>query len=201
MGWSVCQHTMQQEGEKRTSRRGRRGTAGGGEGEQQEGAKGNSRRGGRGTVERPPACWHTYVALLVLVEGACSCADICVLLGVVPDRQVQDEFAAASHRKAAAAQAAGKFAAEIVPVRTKVKDPKTGAEQQVRRGCFCSRCCAAAVGLEPCLGLVCLQLWIHSVCRCRLTTHAVVIFVHIPRLPSQQMTASGPAPQQPVCQG
>eukprot|EP00882_Tetradesmus_deserticola_P002723 GHRQ01002894.1.p1 GENE.GHRQ01002894.1~~GHRQ01002894.1.p1 ORF type:complete len:261 (+),score=110.89 GHRQ01002894.1:197-979(+) len=46
-------------------------------------------------------------------------------------RQTQDEFAAASHRKAAAAQAAGKFQAEIVPVHTKVKDPKTGAEQQV----------------------------------------------------------------------
>jgi hypothetical protein len=44
---------------------------------------------------------------------------------------VQDEFAAASHRKAAAAQAAGKFNAEIVPVRTKVKDPKSGSEQQV----------------------------------------------------------------------
>lgn len=50
----------------------------------------------------------------------------------MPCRQVQDEFAAASHRKAAAAQAAGKFQAEIVPVTTKVKDPKTGNEQQVR---------------------------------------------------------------------
>lgn len=48
-------------------------------------------------------------------------------------RQVQDEFAASSHRKAAAAQAAGKFKAEIVPVHTKVKDPKSGSEQQVRR--------------------------------------------------------------------
>ena len=48
-----------------------------------------------------------------------------------PYRQVQDEFAAASHRKAAAAQAAGKFNAEIVPVHTTVKDPKSGNEQQV----------------------------------------------------------------------
>jgi acetyl-CoA acetyltransferase len=47
-------------------------------------------------------------------------------------RQTQDEFAAASHRKAAAAQAAGKFQAEIVPVHTKIKDPKSGSEQQVR---------------------------------------------------------------------
>ncbi|WIA37193.1 hypothetical protein OEZ86_014146 [Tetradesmus obliquus] len=46
-------------------------------------------------------------------------------------RQTQDEFAAASHRKAAAAQAAGKFQAEIVPVSTKVKDPKSHSEQQV----------------------------------------------------------------------
>lgn len=46
-------------------------------------------------------------------------------------RQVQDSFAAASHRKAAAAQAAGKFKDEIVPVHTKVKDPKSGTEQQV----------------------------------------------------------------------
>ncbi|KAI8464746.1 MAG: Thiolase, N-terminal domain-containing protein [Monoraphidium minutum] len=44
------------------------------------------------------------------------------------DRRTQDAFAAASHRKAAAAQAAGKFKDEIVPVSTKVKDPKTGAE-------------------------------------------------------------------------
>jgi len=47
-------------------------------------------------------------------------------------RDVQDKFAAESHRKAAAAAAAGKFKAEIVPVSTTVKDPKTGAEQQVR---------------------------------------------------------------------
>jgi acetyl-CoA acyltransferase 1 len=46
-------------------------------------------------------------------------------------RKTQDEFAAASHRKAAAAQAAGKFQAEIVPVHTKIKDPKSGSEQQV----------------------------------------------------------------------
>ncbi|KIY92728.1 acetyl-CoA acyltransferase 1 [Monoraphidium neglectum] len=47
------------------------------------------------------------------------------------DRRAQDAFAAASHRKAAAAQAGGKFKDEIVPVSTKVKDPKTGAETPV----------------------------------------------------------------------
>ena len=36
-------------------------------------------------------------------------------------RQQQDEFAVRSHRKAAAAQAAGKFKDEIVPVKTKVR--------------------------------------------------------------------------------
>ncbi len=41
-------------------------------------------------------------------------------------REVQDEFAAASHAKAAAAQAAGRFREEIVPVETILKDPKTG---------------------------------------------------------------------------
>lgn len=46
-------------------------------------------------------------------------------------RKVQDEFAVKSHKKAAAAQKSGKFKEEIVPVYTKVKDPKTGAEQAV----------------------------------------------------------------------
>ena len=41
-------------------------------------------------------------------------------------REVQDAFAAASHAKAAAAQRAGKFKEEIVPVPTVLKDPKTG---------------------------------------------------------------------------
>lgn len=36
------------------------------------------------------------------------------------DRAAQDAFAVASHQKAAAARAAGKFKAEIVPVHTKV---------------------------------------------------------------------------------
>jgi len=47
------------------------------------------------------------------------------------DRRTQDAFAAASHRKAAAAQAAGKFKAEIVPVATKLRDPKSGDERAV----------------------------------------------------------------------
>ena len=46
-------------------------------------------------------------------------------------RQVQDAFAARSHAKAAAAQTAGKFKDEIVPVETVQKDPKTGEEKNV----------------------------------------------------------------------
>lgn len=45
-------------------------------------------------------------------------------------RQVQDEFAAKSFQKAAAAQKAGKFKDEIVPIMVKVVDPKTGATQE-----------------------------------------------------------------------
>ncbi|KAJ6842770.1 3-ketoacyl-CoA thiolase 2, peroxisomal-like [Iris pallida] len=46
-------------------------------------------------------------------------------------RQEQDQAAVESHRKAAAATAAGKFKDEIVPVTTKIVDPKTGEEKQV----------------------------------------------------------------------
>lgn len=38
-------------------------------------------------------------------------------------RKEQDEFAAESHRRAAAAQAAGKFQEQIVPVQVKVPSP------------------------------------------------------------------------------
>lgn len=46
----------------------------------------------------------------------------------------QDAFAARSHRLAAAAQAAGKFRDEIVPVATVLKDPKTGEWR-----CWCAQ--------------------------------------------------------------
>ena len=46
-------------------------------------------------------------------------------------RQVQDEFAAKSFQKAAAAQKAGKFKDEIVPLKVKVIDPKTEKEVEV----------------------------------------------------------------------
>ncbi|XP_008804452.2 3-ketoacyl-CoA thiolase 2, peroxisomal-like [Phoenix dactylifera] len=46
-------------------------------------------------------------------------------------RQEQDQAAVESHRRAAAANAAGKFKEEIIPVTTKIIDPKTGEEKQV----------------------------------------------------------------------
>ncbi|GMJ00668.1 PEROXISOME DEFECTIVE 1, peroxisomal 3-ketoacyl-CoA thiolase 3, 3-KETOACYL-COA THIOLASE 2 [Hibiscus trionum] len=44
-------------------------------------------------------------------------------------RQEQDQAAVESHRRAAAATATGKFKDEIVPVFTKIVDPKTGEEK------------------------------------------------------------------------
>lgn len=46
-------------------------------------------------------------------------------------RQIQDAFAVTSHKKAALAQRMGKFEDEIVPVSTKVKDPKSGEEMTI----------------------------------------------------------------------
>ncbi|KAH7669654.1 Thiolase protein [Dioscorea alata] len=46
-------------------------------------------------------------------------------------RQEQDQAALESHRRAAAAVAAGKFKEEIIPVPTKIVDPKTGDEKKV----------------------------------------------------------------------
>ncbi|GAV69065.1 Thiolase_N domain-containing protein/Thiolase_C domain-containing protein [Cephalotus follicularis] len=46
-------------------------------------------------------------------------------------RHEQDQAAVESHRKAAAATAAGKFKDEIIPVNTKIVDPKTGEEKPV----------------------------------------------------------------------
>ncbi|XP_004497755.1 3-ketoacyl-CoA thiolase 2, peroxisomal [Cicer arietinum] len=46
-------------------------------------------------------------------------------------RKEQDEAAVESHRRAAAATASGKFKDEIIPVLTKIVDPKTGEEKSV----------------------------------------------------------------------
>ncbi|KAL0955262.1 hypothetical protein HGRIS_004153 [Hohenbuehelia grisea] len=46
-------------------------------------------------------------------------------------REVQDKFAATSFQRAAAAQKAGKFKAEILPIKVKVVDPKTEKEHEI----------------------------------------------------------------------
>jgi len=46
-------------------------------------------------------------------------------------REMQDRYAYESYRRAEVAQKAGWFDDEIVPIKTKVKDPKTGAEKEV----------------------------------------------------------------------
>ncbi|KAH7836374.1 hypothetical protein Vadar_000504 [Vaccinium darrowii] len=46
-------------------------------------------------------------------------------------RQEQDQAAVVSHKRAAAANASGKFKDEIIPVSTKILEPKTGVEKQV----------------------------------------------------------------------
>ncbi|KAL9406969.1 hypothetical protein Peur_003941 [Populus x canadensis] len=46
-------------------------------------------------------------------------------------RQEQDQAAVDSHRKAAAASASGRFKDEIIPVATKIADPKTGDEKPI----------------------------------------------------------------------
>lgn len=46
-------------------------------------------------------------------------------------RKEQDQAAVESHRRAAAATASGKFKDEIIPVATKIVDPKTGEEKPV----------------------------------------------------------------------
>ncbi|CAL8469403.1 g8944 [Coccomyxa elongata] len=46
-------------------------------------------------------------------------------------RAQQDELAARSHKRAAAARSSGRFRDEIVPVKTIWKDPKTGEEKEI----------------------------------------------------------------------
>jgi len=46
-------------------------------------------------------------------------------------REMQDHYATESYQRAEKAQKAGWFDDEIVPIKTTVKDPKTGQEHQV----------------------------------------------------------------------
>eukprot|EP00887_Chlorella_sp_A99_P006474 scaffold3.g6474.t1 len=94
--------------------------------------------GGVESMTTNPMAWEGAVNPRVAEN---QCAQDCLLpMGLTSEnvaaqfgvsREVQDAFAAASHAKAAAAQRAGKFRDEIVPVKTVLKDPKTGEERQV----------------------------------------------------------------------
>ena len=94
--------------------------------------------GGVESMSTNPMAWEGGVNPRV-AESPCA-ADCLLPMGVTSEnvaakynigRDVQDAFAAKSHAKAAAAQAAGKFKDEIVPVPTVLKDPKTGEERRV----------------------------------------------------------------------
>jgi len=94
--------------------------------------------GGVESMSANPMAWEGGVNPRV-AENQCA-ADCLLPMGVTSenvaerfgiDRNTQDMFAVASHKKAAAARAAGKFKDEIVPVQTVLKDPKSGEEKSV----------------------------------------------------------------------
>ncbi|KAL4458860.1 hypothetical protein ABPG75_013725 [Micractinium tetrahymenae] len=94
--------------------------------------------GGVESMTTNPMAWEGAINPRVAES---QCAQDCLLpMGITSEnvaaqygvsRETQDAFAARSHRLAAAAQAAGKFRDEIVPVATALKDPKTGEEKRV----------------------------------------------------------------------
>ncbi|KAJ3682436.1 hypothetical protein LUZ60_015009 [Juncus effusus] len=64
-----------------------------------------------------------------LVPMGITSENVATRFGV--NRLEQDQAAVESHRKAAAAVAAGKFKEEIIPVDTKIIDPKSGEERKI----------------------------------------------------------------------
>lgn len=90
------------------------------------------------TMSANPMAWEGSVnprvqssptAQACLLPMGVTSENVAAKFGV--SRKEQDEVAAASHAKAAAAQAAGRFRDEIVPVTTKLQDPKSGEEHVV----------------------------------------------------------------------
>ncbi|KAL2642271.1 hypothetical protein R1flu_009858 [Riccia fluitans] len=74
------------------------------------------------------------------VESCQSAADCMLPMGITSEnvaarfqvtREDQDRAALVSHQRAAAATAEGRFKDEIIPVQTKIVDPKTGEEKPV----------------------------------------------------------------------
>jgi len=94
--------------------------------------------GGVETMSRNPMTWegninpriqtmqHTQSCLMPM--GITS-ENVAERFGV--SRATQDAFAVKSHKKAAAAQRQGKYKDEVIPVHTKVMDPKTKEEKEV----------------------------------------------------------------------
>jgi acetyl-CoA acetyltransferase len=72
-------------------------------------------------------CWNTDVTY-ASAAGITS-ENVANRYGIT--REEQDEMAARSHARAAAAQASGRFNDEIVPVHTTWKDPKTEEEKNI----------------------------------------------------------------------
>ncbi|KAK9831308.1 hypothetical protein WJX81_000893 [Elliptochloris bilobata] len=95
--------------------------------------------GGVETMSSNPMAWNGGVN--PKLDQNQQAADCLLPMGVTSEnvaerygvsRAQQDEHAARSHQRAAAAQAAGKFDSQIVPVDTVWKDLKTGEEKQIR---------------------------------------------------------------------
>ncbi|XP_031484255.1 3-ketoacyl-CoA thiolase 2, peroxisomal-like [Nymphaea colorata] len=76
----------------------------------------------------PKANSHTQAADCLLPMGITS-ENVAHRYGIT--RQEQDQASVESHRRAAEATALGKFKDEIIPVHTKIIDPKTGEEKSV----------------------------------------------------------------------
>ena len=77
-----------------------------------------------------PAIFSHAAARSCLLPMGITSENVAAKYGV--SRAAQDALAAESHARAAAARKAGRFRDEIVPVRTRVKDDKTGEWTEAR---------------------------------------------------------------------
>ncbi|KAG7443388.1 thiolase [Guyanagaster necrorhizus] len=84
-----------------------------------------------------PSAMTEYSELVLSNQEAADCT---IPMGITSEnvasdfgitRQAQDAFSAESFRRAAAASKAGKFRAEIVPIKVKIVDPKTEQEHEI----------------------------------------------------------------------
>ncbi|KAK0431967.1 Thiolase, N-terminal domain-containing protein [Armillaria borealis] len=84
-----------------------------------------------------PSAMTEYSEVVLSTQEAADCT---IPMGITSEnvaadfgitRETQDAFAAESFRRAAAASKAGKFKAEIVPIKVKIVDPKTEKEHEI----------------------------------------------------------------------